>query len=105
MSGGSYDYLYGRVRDMAGEIRDQHTNPLRRAFAEHLRLVADAMHDIEWVDSSDYGPGDEDAAIRKVLSGGAELEAAIKMAEQAREMIDQALTRARTTSAQPPGGK
>ncbi|HYF55874.1 MAG TPA: hypothetical protein VEA41_16590 [Salinarimonas sp.] len=35
-------------------------------FAELLRLVGRAMHDIEWVDSGDYGPGDEVFAIRQV---------------------------------------
>lgn len=63
MSGGSMDYLYSRVR-YADFRRD---TPLRRVFAEHLDQVADALHDIEWVDSSDYGPGDEDAAIRRCL--------------------------------------
>jgi hypothetical protein len=31
-----------------------------------LELVSEAMHDVEWVDSCDYGPGDELAAIRAV---------------------------------------
>lgn len=65
MSGGSMDYVYGKVRDAAEGMR-VHT-PLRRAFRDHLLLVADALHDIEWVDSCDYGPGDEVAAIRKVF--------------------------------------
>ena len=33
-------------------------------FIGLLRIVAKAAHDIEWVDSGDYGPGDEVAAIR-----------------------------------------
>lgn len=36
-----------------------------------LRAVSVAAHDVEWVDSADYGPGDEVEAIRairKVLS-------------------------------------
>jgi hypothetical protein len=91
MSGGSYDYCYTRVLDMAGSIRHKDKNPLRRAFAAHLRLVADAMHDIEWVDSGDYGEGDEEEGIRKVLASGAELAAAIQMAEDARRALDAAL--------------
>jgi hypothetical protein len=39
---------------------------LRAWFVEHLRLVSQAMHDIEWVDSGDYGPGDEVDALEKV---------------------------------------
>ena len=93
MSGGSYDYAFGRVDDMALSLRDKHSNPLRRAFAIHLALVAKAMHDIEWVDSCDYGPGDEDEAIRVVLSPGAELAAAVAMATEARKMLDEALER------------
>lgn len=38
----------------------------RAWFVELLRLVSKAAHDIEWVDSSDYGPGDEVEAIRAI---------------------------------------
>ncbi len=65
MSGGSYQYAYNRIEELADEIRP--TTPLRRAFKTHLRKVAAACHDIEWVDSSDCSLGDEDAAIRKCL--------------------------------------
>ena len=65
MSGGSYDYAYGKIEDLASDIRP--TSPLRKAFKTHLRKVAKACHDIEWVDSSDCGPGDEDEAIRACL--------------------------------------
>ena len=65
MSGGSYDYIYSRIEDLANEIRP--TSPLRKAFKTHLRKVAKACHDIEWVDSSDCSPGDEDEAIRACL--------------------------------------
>ena len=65
MSGGSYDYAYGKIEDLAGEIMP--TTPLRKAFKTHLRKVAKACHDIEWVDSCDCGPGDEDEAIRACL--------------------------------------
>lgn len=82
MSGGSYDYAYHRVREMADLLRhnvasrrrDALTDPtniwnqeshqaLRERFAGLLDLVATAMHDIEWTDSGDCGPGDEVAAI------------------------------------------
>ena len=65
MSGGSYGYAYGKIEDLAGDIRP--TSPLRKAFKTHLHNVANACHDIEWVDSGDYGPGDEDEAIRACL--------------------------------------
>lgn len=69
MSGGSYNYEYARVEQSADDIETHTENltPLRQRFADHLRLVAKAMHDIEWVDSYDYSLGREDEAIRKVL--------------------------------------
>ncbi len=64
MSGGSMDYLYSKI-EWAEFPTD---TPERAAFAEHLKLVAKALHDIEWVDSCDYGPGDENAAILACLN-------------------------------------
>ena len=64
MSGGSMNYLYAKVLHCADFPLD---TPEREAFAKHLKLVAQALHDIEWVDSGDYGPGDENAAIRACL--------------------------------------
>ena len=61
MSGGSYDYIYSKIEDI--QIRRQDENPRRRAFQKLLKNVANAMHDIEWVDSGDSSPGDEDEAI------------------------------------------
>ena len=83
MSGGSYDYAYGKIEDLANEIRP--TSPLRKAFKTHLRKVAKAFHDIEWVDSADYSPGDEDAAIHACLGkDGAKLVLAEAVAEAVR---------------------
>lgn len=95
MSGGSYDYAYSKVQDMAHALRGQSTNPLRAAFAEHLHKVAKAMHAIEWVDSCDYGKGEDDEHIRACLAPGAELEQAIKVAEQAQRTLAEALQRAK----------
>lgn len=93
MSGGSYDYAYSRVEELACAIRCD--SPLRRAFCDHLRLVAKALHDIEWVDSYDTAPGSEDAAIRACLAPGAELASAIKSAELARDELNDAIERAK----------
>lgn len=71
MSGGSHDYAYRHVEEMADALCQADETPLRRAFAEHLRLVAQAMHDVEWVDSCDYGRTGDENAIRKVLGAGA----------------------------------
>ena len=98
MSGGSYDYAFGRVYQFADDLEvhglkapepeadwqvyskserrwmtPEESAPviakvkdLRAWFVEHLKLVSTAMHDIEWVDSGDYGPGDEVEALEKV---------------------------------------
>ena len=72
MSGGSYDYAYHRVDDMADAMahRSRDVTPLRRAFIEHLRLVSRAMYAVEWNDSGDGV--DEDTAIRAVLGDRAD---------------------------------
>lgn len=63
MSGGAYDYIYSRVDDMADSLRRTGTDPRRASFQKLLKIVSKAMHDIEWVDSCDYGIGDDHAAI------------------------------------------
>jgi hypothetical protein len=80
MSGGSMNYLYSKLEyDATFE-----TNTVeRKAFKKHLALVARALHDIEWVDSSDYGPGDEVAAIRACLHPAVLLETALENAREA----------------------
>ena len=83
MSGGSYDYAYSKIEELADQI--QALSPLRKAFKTHLRKVAEACHDIEWVDSGDKGTGDEDKAILACLgvSGPAlALSEAVKDAEK-----------------------
>lgn len=68
MSGGSYQYAYSRLEnDFLYDFSKQANTPERKAFLAHIEKVIKAMHDIEWVDSGDYGPGDENDAIRAVL--------------------------------------
>lgn len=64
MSGGSYNYIGLKIQDIDVMWVD---SPQRRAFQNLLKLVGEAMYDIEWVDSGDYGPGDENKAIEKCL--------------------------------------
>jgi hypothetical protein len=80
MSGGSMNYIYSRLQSEAHFRQD---TPERRAFAKHLELVVKALHDIEWVDSSDYGPGDENAAIRACLGDAVMLSTVLEMAKEA----------------------
>lgn len=89
MSGGSYDYAYARVENFAHELRAT-DNPLRRAFRSHLLLVAKAMHDIEWVDSCDYAPGDENEAIRAALGTNADAAQMAEIAVDLRRLVGEA---------------
>ena len=66
MSGGSWNYFYGQLEDVASRLQCEH-DPIRKAFGYHLQKCAKALHDIEWVDSSDYGHGDEVMAIKAAL--------------------------------------
>ena len=63
MSGGSLDYFYLKLEEL--DFRQQ--TPQRKAFKRHLVLVAQALHDIEWVDSGDYSEGAESEAIEACL--------------------------------------
>lgn len=90
MSGGSMDYLYQRVEDAS--FRED--TPERRAFRKHLTLVAKALHDIEWVDSCDYGRGDETAAILACLPAGAVLISAIEEAQRVHRELGEQIERA-----------
>ena len=98
MSGGSYDYAYGRIEDLADDIllegRCSAASPsLREAFKVHLRDVAAACRAIEWNDSND-GADDETELIRKCLTADAELDQAVtrakSMTKELREAIKQA---------------
>jgi hypothetical protein len=91
MSGGSMNYLHSTLECNA--TFHQNT-PERRAFAAHLAKVAKALHDIEWVDSGDYGPGDENAAIRACVGDAAVLNAAIEQAHEAAKVLRAELERA-----------
>lgn len=66
MSGGSWDYVYRNLEEAAERLGCS-DDPLRRALGQRMALMATAMHDIEWVDSSDYARGDELVAIKAAL--------------------------------------
>lgn len=84
------DYLYQKLRDASF----QQQTARRRAFAKHLEKVAKALHDIEWVDSCDYGKGDEDAAIDACLAPGAALAQLVQDARAARAELAAEIIRA-----------
>lgn len=72
MSGGSLDYGYEKLLDLADkiEIGGENKHPitdLHRAFAAHLRRVADVAKKIEWAWSGDSSDEDAEQAIRAFL--------------------------------------
>ena len=66
MSGGSWDYFYRRLDEVASRLCDEES-PLRVLMGKKLKKAAIALHDIEWVDSSDCAEGDDEKAIRNFL--------------------------------------
>jgi hypothetical protein len=92
MSGGSMNYLYSKL-DYDATFSTN--TPERIAFRKHLARVAKALHDIEWVDSGDYGPGDENEAIRARLGDSMVMEAAIEAAEEAARVLRAEIERAK----------
>lgn len=96
MSGGSWDYAYDGLDEVAARLSGSESAE-RRALGVILARVAKALHDIEWVDSDDYAPGDELAAIREALGGNADaliLAEAIHAAKAERDRLDKAIKKA-----------
>lgn len=88
MSGGSYQYAYSRLEnDFLYEFARRADTPERKAFLAHIQKVIEAMHDIEWVDSGDYGPGDENQAIMQCVAKADIIKCHIEEAEQACETL------------------
>jgi hypothetical protein len=81
MSGGSMNYMY---RKLLYDAKFETYTPERLAFKKHLVKFAEALHDIEWVDSGDKSPGDENAAIRACLQPDAVL---FTLVEQAKDTL------------------
>jgi len=80
MSGGSWDYFTFKADEVAGRLEEE-KSPLRRALGQHMRLIARALYDIEWVDSGDKGEGDDIDAIKAVFedtAGAKEMEVLLK---------------------------
>lgn len=67
MSGGRYNYIQFKMEDVAESLMDKNNTALQRAFGKHLKLVADALHKIDYVKSGDCSEGDEVEDIAKVL--------------------------------------
>lgn len=97
MSGGSWDYLYSKLEDAANRLKADNC-PHRRALGKKMQLMAEDMHDIEWVDSCDYSPGDELKSIDTVLgwnnAPGLVLVEALELAKEQLKEFDKAIRKA-----------
>lgn len=91
MSGGSLDYVCYKVDDAIETIEKRATTVLQKAFAQHLKDVAKALHDLEWVYSGDYSEGQEVDSLRKVINKEMELKAATEQAEFALKQLKDVL--------------
>jgi hypothetical protein len=91
MSGGSLDYVCYRLDDAIDTIERRATTTLQKAFAQHLKDVAKALHDLEWVYSGDYSEGQEVESLRKVVNKEMELKAATEQAEFALKQLKDVL--------------
>ena len=91
MSGGSLDYVCYKLDDAIEVIERRATTVLQKAFAAHLKDVAKALHDLEWVYSGDYSDGDDVEALRKVVNKEMELEAATNNARIALKQLQDVL--------------
>jgi len=81
MSGGELEYLYSKIRTCL-ELNYKPSTPERKAFLNHMKLVVEALHDIEWVDSCDMGQGDENEAILRCLQDNDSLATLIEEKEK-----------------------
>jgi len=86
MSGGSWDYSFTKINDIAERLKDE-KSPLRRALGEHLELISDAMKAIEWNDSDDWGPEEERKAIVAVFEDLAEQKEIEVLLKDGKELI------------------
>lgn len=93
MSGGSWDYVSFKFEDVANRLEnsepDRSCYLLRRALGKHIRLIATALHAIEWVDSCDWGNGDERKSIEACfLQPAQQVEAQELLAELERLKVE-----------------
>lgn len=75
------EYISFNLREAVKGMR-KHTLE-RRTFAKHLEKVAEALYEVEWVDSGDKSDGDETEAIMKCIGDGDILAVALEEAEAA----------------------
>ncbi len=95
MSGGSFNYLCYKMEEAADTLMRKDQPPYRKAFGVLMMRCAKAMHDIEWVDSSDMSRGDDEEAIMKCIDHCDVLNMAVQDAEKVIEELQALLKQAK----------
>ncbi len=95
MSGGSYDYLGDKMEHAARKLLSKDQCAYRRAFGDLMRRCALAMRDVEWVDSDDYGIGDDEESIMECIRFSDILAISAEEAERCRDELDRLIKLAR----------
>lgn len=87
MSGGSYDYLYRKMQEASVQLTSLNQPLHIRAFGDLMMKCAEAMHDIEWVESGDLATGDEMQSVMACINDEQILKIAVQDAERARDKL------------------
>lgn len=95
MSGGSYEYLYYKMEDAAHTLMRKDQVAYRIAFGNLMLRCAQAMHDVEWVDSCDKSPGDDEEAIMKCINFSDVLRVTVSEAENMKKELEKLITAAK----------
>lgn len=98
MSGGSLNYAYNVIDNAADSILgrlhyigDNKRRAKYKAFAVYLGKVSKALHDVEWVLSSDYSEDGADKAMGEFLPKEFLFKELISAAIEARNNLDEIL--------------
>lgn len=93
MSGGSLDYISGRLEDVADRL-NRNGDPLLRALGAHVDQLATVLHDVEWFLSCDTSKFDRER-VRSLIGQAAVLQLMIREAETALENLTAELEKAK----------
>lgn len=99
MSGGTYNYFYGKLEDLACDIRtdgdcDSAPPHMREALRVHLLKLARVLRAVERNDSGD-GDREETRLLQELISPADILEAAVQRAEEVKLDLEDGIETAR----------
>jgi hypothetical protein len=88
MSGGSWNYVCFQVQEAADRLFNE-KDPLRRALAPKVKILAEALHKIELVDSGDSSPPKDSDAIKAFLGDKTDELIMEVLIDDARKLIEE----------------